>query len=498
MDVLANLLGGFQGAFSPTYLMICLLGVLLGQIVGALPGIGPSAAIALLLPITFGGDPTSALIMFAGIYAGSQYGGTLTSVLVNVPGEASGVMTAVDGHQMARQGRAGVALGIAAIGSFIAGTVGLVGLVLLAPALAGFALAFGPPEYFALVLLGLTCLAVVGDSVIKGLAMGVAGLLLSTVGIDSQTGVPRLNFGQLWLLDGIEFIVLAVALFGLGEVLATCNIGTAQPVIDKIGRMLPSREDWRAARWPIARGSVIGFIVGVLPGTGATIAAFVSYIVEKRLAKDPSRFGRGAIEGVAGPESANNGAVSGSFVPMFSLGVPGSGATAIMLGALIMYGLRPGPDLFHTNSDMIWTVIASMFIANVLLLILNLPLAGVFARLLRVPYKWLYPPIVAICITGVYSQANSIHDCWMLVVFGALGWGMKRYDWPIAPAVLGLVLGPMFETTLRQSMAMSHGSFSIFVTRPISAILVFGALLAVLTPVALHMISKARTRALAP
>ena len=498
MDVLANLLGGFQGAFSPTYLMICLLGVLLGQIVGALPGIGPSAAIALLLPITFGGDPTSALIMFAGIYAGSQYGGTLTSVLVNVPGEASGVMTAVDGHQMARQGRAGVALGIAAIGSFIAGTVGLVGLVLLAPALAGFALAFGPPEYFALVLLGLTCLAVVGDSVIKGLAMGVAGLLLSTVGIDSQTGVPRLNFGQLWLLDGIEFIVLAVALFGLGEVLATCNIGTAQPVIDKIGRMLPSREDWRAARWPIARGSVIGFIVGVLPGTGATIAAFVSYIVEKRLAKDPSRFGRGAIEGVAGPESANNGAVSGSFVPMFSLGVPGSGATAIMLGALIMYGLRPGPDLFHTNSDMIWTVIASMFIANVLLLILNLPLAGVFARLLRVPYKWLYPPIVAICITGVYSQANSIHDCWMLVVFGALGWGMKRYDWPIAPAVLGLVLGPMFETTLRQSMTMSHGSFSIFVTRPISAILFFGALLAVLTPVALHMISKARTRALAP
>jgi putative tricarboxylic transport membrane protein len=490
MDALASLAGGFASAVSPTYLLLAIVGVLVGQIVGALPGIGPSAAIALLLPLTFGGDPTGSLIMFAGIYAGSQYGGTLTSVLVNVPGEASGVMTAVDGHQMARQGRAGVALGVAAIGSFIAGTTGLLGLAIFAPALASMALAFGPPEYFALVLLGLTCLAVVGDSVLRGLATGVAGLILSTIGIDSQTGVPRFHFGQLWLLDGIEFTVLAVSLFGFGEVLATCNAGTTSKVIEKLGRILPSREDWKAVRGPIARGSVIGFIIGALPGTGATIAAFVSYIVEKRIAKDPSRFGRGAIEGVAGPEAANNGAVSGAFVPMFSLGVPGSGATAIMLGALIMYGLRPGPDLFNSHSSLIWTVIASMFIANVMLLVLNLPLAGLFAKLLRVPYKWLYPPIVAICITGVFSQANSIEDCWMLVVFGAVGWGMKRYGWPIAPAVLGLVLGPMFETTLRQSLTMSQGDFSIFLTRPIAGGLIAATFVALALPVVLRIVIK--------
>lgn len=494
MDALASLAGGFASAISPGYLLVAVTGVMIGQIVGALPGIGPSAAIALLLPLTFGGDPTASLIMFAGIYTGSQYGGTLTSVLVNVPGEASGVMTAVDGHQMARQGRAGVALGIAAIGSFIAGTTGLVGLTIFAPALASLALAFGPPEYFALVLLGLTCLAVVGDSVLRGLATGIAGLILSTIGIDSQTGIPRLHFGQLWLLDGIEFTVLAVSLFGFGEVLASCNAGSASKPVEKLGRLLPSREDWQVARGPIARGSLIGFIIGALPGTGATISAFVAYIVEKRLAKDKSRFGFGAIEGVAGPEAANNGAVSGAFVPMFSLGVPGSGATAIMLGALIMYGLRPGPDLFNSHASLIWTVIASMFIANALLLLLNLPLAGLFAKLLRIPYRWLYPPIVAICITGVYSQANSIEDCWMLVVFGAVGWGMKRYGWPIAPAVLGLVLGPMFETTLRQSLTMSQGDFTIFLTRPISGGLIAATLIALVLPVLLRLIFTKRIR----
>ncbi len=491
MEILTGLLDGFATALTPTNFLLAILGVLLGQIVGALPGIGPSTAIALLLPLTFGADPAGAMIMFAGIYAGSHYGGTLTSVLIHVPGESSGVMTAVDGHQMARQGRAGVALGVAAIGSFIAGTVGVVGLMLLAPSLARLALAFGPPEYFALILLGLTALAAVGDSVLRGLATGVFGLLLGTMGIDPQTGVPRFHFDALWLLDGIDFIVVAVALFGLGEVLATCNLGAAQAVVGKVRGVIPRGEDWRRSRGAIARGTIIGFLVGVLPGTGATIASFVAYIVEKKVAKDPSRFGKGAIEGVAGPEAANNAAVSGAFVPMFALGVPGSGTTAIMLGALIMFGLRPGPALFADNADIVWAVIASMYIANVILLILNLPLAGLFARLLTIPYSWLYPPIVAICITGVYSQANSIADCWMMLGFGALGWAMKRHGWPAAPLILGLVLGPMFETALRQSLTLSHGSGMIFLSRPISAVLIVAAAVAVLAPPTVAWLQRA-------
>ena len=379
-----ELMNGFASALTPTHLAMCFAGVALGQIVGVLPGIGPSAAIALLLPLTYGSSPTAAIIMFAGIYYGAQYGGTLTSVLISVPGEASTVMTSIDGHQMALQGRGGVALGIAAIGSFIAGTLGTLGLMLLAPPLARGALAFGPPEYFALVVLGLTALAAVGSSLSKGLATGVLGLVLGTIGIDPQTGVSRFDFGFVWLLDGIEFIVLTVALFGVGEVLATCTMGTVRPVVEVKG-MLPTREDWRASRMPILRGSFIGFVVGVLPATGATIASFVAYIVEKKLARDPSRFGHGAIEGVAGPEASNNAAAAGAMVPMLALGVPGSGTTAVILGALIMFGLRPGPEMFEKNSELVWAVIASMYIGNVLLLLMNLPLAGLFAKLLKVP-----------------------------------------------------------------------------------------------------------------
>jgi putative tricarboxylic transport membrane protein len=481
MESLNLLLSGFAAALTFKHLAMCFLGVLMGQMVGVLPGIGPSAAIALLLPLTFGADPTSAIILFAGIYYGSQYGGTLTSVLVSVPGESSTVMTSIDGYQMALQGRAGPALGIAAIGSFIAGTVGTIGLMLLAPALAQAALAFGPPEYFALVVLGLTALAAVGASVLKGLVAGVAGLLLGTIGIDPQNGVARFDFGQTWLLDGVEFIVLTVALFGVGEVVASCALGVTRPVAD-VKSALPTWADWRASRMPILRGTTIGFLVGVLPATGATIASFIAYIVEKKLAKDPSRFGKGAIEGVAGPEASNNAAAAGAMVPMLSLGVPGSGTTAIILGALIMFGIRPGPELFAKNADLVWAVIASMYIGNVILLVMNLPLAGVFARLLKVPYRWLYPPILALCIAGVYSQANSVEDCWLLVGFGALGWMMKRYDWPAAPMVLGLVLGPLFESALRQSLTLSHGSGAIFVSRPISAGLLAFALIAVSAP----------------
>jgi putative tricarboxylic transport membrane protein len=488
MQPFVDLAYGFAAAITPTHLMMCFAGVLLGQIVGILPGIGPSAAIALLLPLTFGADPTAAIIMFAGIYYGAQYGGTLTSVLISVPGESSTVMTSIDGYQMALQGRAGSALGIAAIASFIAGTVGTLGLMLIAPPLAHAALAFGPPEYFALVVLGLTALAAVGDSVLKGLAAGVAGLLLATIGIDPQTGVSRFAFGQVWLLDGLEFIVLTVALFGVGEVVASCAAASSRPVAD-VASALPTRADWRASRAAIARGSMIGFLVGVLPATGATIASFVAYIVEKKVAADPSRFGKGAIEGVAGPEASNNAASAGAMVPMLSLGVPGSGTTAIILGALIMFGLRPGPELFQKNAELVWAVIASMYIGNLILLVMNLPLAGLFAQLLKIPYKWLYPPILALCIAGVFSQANSIEDCWLLVGFGALGWLMKRYDWPAAPMVLGLVLGPLFESALRQSLTLSHGSGVIFLVRPISGVLIAAAAIAVLTPLFVRFIA---------
>jgi putative tricarboxylic transport membrane protein len=481
MDALSQLAAGFAAALTPAHIAMCFLGVTLGQVVGILPGIGPAAAIALLLPITFGLDPTAALILFAGIYYGSQYGGTLTSVLVSVPGESSTVMTAIDGYQMALQGRAGAALGIAAIGSFIAGTLGTIGLMLIAPPLAQMALAFGPPEYFALVVLGLTALAAVGGSVIKGLVMGVAGLALGTMGIDPQVGIPRYDFGQVWLLDGIEFIVLTVALFGLGEVLSSCTEAATRPVA-KVTNVLPTRDDWRRSRWPIARGSVIGFIIGVLPATGATIASFVAYIVEKKVSKTPERFGKGAIEGVAGPEASNNAAASGALVPMLSLGVPGSGTTAVILGALLMFGVRPGPEMFTTNATLVWALIASMLIGNVILLIMNLPLAGVFARLLMVPYSWLYPPIIALCVAGVYSQANSIEDCWLLVGFGALGWLMRRHDWPMPPMVLGLVLSPLLESSMRQSLTLSLGDPTIFVTRPLSAGLLAFALLAVAIP----------------
>jgi putative tricarboxylic transport membrane protein len=487
-----DLMNGFASALTPAHLLMCFAGVALGQIVGVLPGIGPSAAIALLLPLTYGSSPTAAIIMFAGIYYGAQYGGTLTSVLISVPGESSTVMTSIDGHQMALQGRGGVALGIAAIGSFVAGTLGTLGLMLLAPPLARAALAFGPPEYFALVVLGLTALAAVGSSLLKGLATGVLGLILGTIGIDPQTGVSRFDFGFVWLLDGIEFIVLTVALFGVGEVLASCTMGAARSVAD-IRDVLPTRADLRASSMPVLRGSFIGFVIGVLPATGATIASFVAYIVEKKVARDPSRFGRGAIEGVAGPEASNNAAAAGAMVPMLALGVPGSGTTAVILGALIMFGLRPGPEMFDKNAELVWAVIASMYIGNALLLVMNLPLAGLFARLLKVPYHWLYPPILALCVAGVYSQANSLEDCWLLIGFGVLGWLMKRYDWPAAPMILGLVLGPLLETALRQSLTLSHGSGLIFLSRPISGILLVAAFLAVAAPPFLALATRVRS-----
>jgi putative tricarboxylic transport membrane protein len=488
MDVFSSLGLGFSVAFQWHNLAFCLLGVMLGQVIGALPGIGPAAGIALLLPLTFGGDPIASTIMFAGIYYGAQYGGTITSVLISIPGESSTVMTSLDGHQMALQGRAGPALGMAAVASFIAGTISTIGLMLAAPLLARGALAFGPPEYFALVVLGLCALALVGGSLIKGLIMGVLGLAVSTVGMDPQIGTPRFTFDQVWLLSGFEFLVLAVAFYGVGEVLASVTQdNTGRLVGTKIKHPYPTREDLWVCRWPILRGTVIGYFIGVLPGAGATIASFMAYAVEKKVSRTPERFGKGAIEGVAAPEASNNAAATGAMVPMFALGIPGSGTTAIMLGALVMFGLRPGPQLFDTNPELVWGIIASLYVGNLILLILNLPLAGVFALLLRVPYAVLYPVILAICVAGVYSQANSTDDLWVMIGFGLLGYLMKKYDYSAAPLVLGLVLGPMFENALRQSLTLSHGGLGIFFDRPISATLLIATGIAVLAPVALHL-----------
>jgi putative tricarboxylic transport membrane protein len=465
-----TLLGhGFALLLTPKYLLFCFTGVLLGQVIGVLPGIGPAAGIAVLLPLTFGGDPTASVTMFAGIYYGAYYGGTITSVLVRIPGEAATVMTSLDGYELARQGRAGAALGIAAIASFIAGTVSALGLTFAAPALARGALAFGPQEYLILVVMGLCALALVGGSLLKGLIMGVLGLCLATIGVDPQIGNPRFTFGQLWLLDGIEFLVLAVAFFGIGEVLASA--ADPPPPVEfeaEVTSVYPTLADWVATRWAILRGTVIGFFIGVLPGAGATIASFIAYAVEKKVSKTPERFGKGAIEAVAAPEAANNSASIGAMVPMFALGIPGSNTTAIMLGALIMFGLRPGPALFEQNPDFVWTVVASLYLGNVILLVLNLPLVGLFARIAKAPYALLYPVILALCIAGVYSQSNSMTDLWFMCGFGVVGFFMKRYDYPAAPLVLGLVLEPLFENALRQSMTLSHGSLSFVVTRPLA------------------------------
>ncbi|MGQ0663374.1 MAG: tripartite tricarboxylate transporter permease [Pseudomonadota bacterium] len=493
MDILAHIAQGFAVALSLKYLLFCLLGVVLGQVIGVLPGIGPSTAIAVLLPLTFGGDPIASTIMFAGIYYGAYYGGTITSILVKIPGESASVMTSLDGYELARQGRAGPALGIAAIASFIAGTAGTVGLMLAAPALAQVALAFGPPEYFALVVMGLTALALVGGSLIKGLLMGAVGLAVATMGTDPQIGNPRFTFGQLWLLDGIDFLVLAVAFFGVGEVLASAEKNLPAVVVEtRIRNIYPNRADWLACRWAILRGTAIGYVIGVLPGAGATIASFIAYAVEKRVSKHPERFGTGVMEAVAAPEAANNSASAGAMVPMFALGIPGSNTTAIMLGALIMYGLRPGPQLFEQHPDLVWAVIASMYIGNAVLLVLNLPLAGLFAFLLRIPYAVLYPIILALCIAGVYSQANSLDDVWLMSGLGVLGYYMKKYDFPAAPLVLGLVLEPLFENALRQSLTLSHGNMAIFVTRPVSALLLLATAAALLGPLAYRLWRKRR------
>jgi putative tricarboxylic transport membrane protein len=484
MGTLHSLIYGFTITLTPVNLLYCFSGVLLGTLVGVLPGLGPSATIALLLPLIFHAPPVSSIIMLAGICYGAQYGGSTTSILLNIPGEASSVVTRIDGYQMAKQGRAGPALGIAAFGSFIAGTTGVVGLMLFAPTLARFALRFGPPEFFSLALMSLTLVTYVSrGSLIRSLVMACLGLCLCVVGMDPITARSRFTFGLSGLMDGFELVYVAMGLFGLSEVLV--NLGgslKAEMVETKISGLLPTRQDWKDSAKPIARGTVVGFFLGMLPGFGSSITTFVSYALEKRFSKHPERFGRGALEGVAGPESANNAASTGTFIPLLSLGIPVNPSTAILVGALLILNIQPGPLLITTKPDLFWGVVASMYVGNVMLVLLNLPLIGLWVQMLKIPYSLLYVFIVLLCQIGAYSVNNDLNHVLLVNIFGLFGYMMKRYEFEGAPLILALVLGPMLERSLRRSLLMSDGSPAIFFTRPLSAAFLVCALLFLLSP----------------
>ena len=449
------------------------LGCLVGTLVGMLPGIGPLAGISILLPLTFGLDATKAIVMLAGIYYGSQYGGSTTSILLRIPGEAASVMTCIDGNAMAKKGRAGAALCIAAVGSFVAGTFGVVLLTLVAPPLADFALGFGPPEYTALLALGLIFLAYMSTgSLVRTLLMAALGLLLGTIGIDVMTGHFRYSFDIPELGDGIGIVPVAVGLFGLGEILSTPSRQVTSEVIrPRLRELWPSREEWRASAMPIARGSVLGFVIGIIPGSAHIISSFMSYALEKRISKTPEEFGKGAVAGVAGPESANNAASTGSFVPMLALGIPTGPVTAVLMAALLIHGVPPGPTLVNDHPSVFWGFVASMYVGNLMLLALNLPLVGVFVNLLRVPYAYLYPLIIMFCVIGVYGVNNSVVDVWIMLIMGVVGYGLKKFGFDPAPLVLGLVIAPILEMSLRQSLIMSDGTWTIFLQRPIALVL---------------------------
>ncbi len=484
METLQSLAYGFSIFLTPTNLFYCFLGVLMGTLVGILPGLGPAATISLLLPMIFHTSAVSSIIMLAGICYGAQYGGSTTSILLNIPGEASSVITCLDGHQMAKQGRAGPALGMAAFGSFIAGTLGIVGLMLFAPTLAKFALRFGPPEFFSLALMSLTLVTYVSKgSLIQSLVMACVGLVMSTVGMDPITSRARFTFGLTSLLDGFELVYVAMGFFGLSEVLSNLGHAFKQEILDsKIRNLLPTRQDWKDSAKPIARGTVLGFFLGILPGFGQAITTFVSYAVEKRFSKHPEQFGTGRIEGVAGPEAANNAASSGTFIPLLSLGIPVNPSTAILIGALLILGLQPGPLLISSRPDLFWGVVASMYIGNVMLVMLNLPLIGLWVQMLKVPYSLLYVLIVLLCQIGAYSVNNNVTDVLLINIFGLAGYLMKRYEFEGAPLILGLVLGPMLESSLRRALMMSDGSPMIFIARPLSAAFLIVAVFFLISP----------------
>jgi putative tricarboxylic transport membrane protein len=486
VDIFHNLILGFQVASSWENLLFCFVGVLIGTLIGVLPGIGPTTGVAILIPITFGMNATTAIITMAGVYYGAMYGGSTTSILINVPGESASVVTTLDGYQMAKHGRPGPALGMAALSSYIAGTFAVLMLTFLAPPLADYAVSFGPPEYFALTFMGLTLVTSLGgESPLKGLIAGAMGLLVACVGIDAISGVARFTFGQMYLLDGVGFIGMAVGLFAASEVLVNIEEPMQQVFTEaKLGflALFPNLQDWKDSFGALWRGSILGFIIGVLPGAGATIASFMAYGLEKRVSKHPEKFGTGVIEGVAAPEGANNAAAGGAMVSLLTLGIPGSGTTAVMLGALMIHGLRPGPMLFSTHPEFVWGLIASMYIGNIMLVILNMPLIGIWVKLLKVPYSVLMPLIITISAVGVFATDNNIFDMWVMFFFGVVGYFMRKMDYPPAPMVLALVLGPMVEMSLRQSLTISHGSLAIFFTRPISGVLTVIALISLFAP----------------
>jgi putative tricarboxylic transport membrane protein len=483
LEVLDKLLYGFSVALAPTNFLYCLIGVFIGTIVGVLPGLGVMNAVAILIPMTFGMNPTTAMIMLAGIYYGAMYGGSTTSILINTPGEAPAIMTTLDGYQMALQGRAGPALGISAFGSFIAGTFATVMLMVLAKPLVKVALSFGPTEYFSMLVLALCTLGgLMGESVTKGLLMAGFGIFLGTIGIDPVTGTERFTFGIPELMDGIGFLPVAIGLFAIAEVLLTAEAEMMRPVVEKIKGLLPSLKDWLDSKWAITRGTVIGFLIGCMPGGGATLASVVSYLVEKKVSKHPERFGKGAIEGVAGPETANNAASGGAMVPLLTLGIPSTGVSAVLLGALMLYGVRPGPLLFEKNPDLVWGLIASFYVGNTLLLVINLPLIGIWVQLLKVPFEKLLAFILVIAITGTYATNNSVTEVYIAVIFGVIGYLMKQADLPAAPVIMGIILGPLVETHFRRALIISNGDYSTFLTHPVSAVFLCAAVISVLYP----------------
>ncbi len=471
MIAMDNLILGFNILLTPANLFACFIGVFIGTLIGVLPGIGPVGTMAILLPITFSMGPTTAIILLSGIYYGAQYGGSTTSILVNIPGEIGSIVTCLDGYQMARQGRAGPALGMCAIGSFIGGTVSIFGLIFLTPSLAKLAIGFGPPELFSLILLGLMMVTSLGTgSVLKSMLMALLGMFISTIGKESIMGYGRFTLGSITLADGLGLAPVAVGMFGLGELLTNIEELKKQEVFKTtIKNLLPTLKDWLACRWTFIRSTLLGFFLGIFPGGGVTVSTFFAYGLERRCSKHPEKFGTGVIEGVCAPETANNAATSGSMVPLLALGVPPNGVMAMLLGALIVHGIQPGPFFINEHPDLFWGIIASLFIGNIMLLVLNLPLIGLWLQLLRVPHRLLFPLIITFCFIGVYSLNNNIFELFIMIVFGFLGYLTQKIKYPPGPFLLGLVLGPMLEVSLRQSMTISQGDPAIFIQRPLSA-----------------------------
>ena len=484
MDFFSNILLGFQVVLEPTNLLLCAIGVVVGTLVGVLPGIGPIGAIALLFPAVVQASPSSMLIVMAGVFYGAQYGGSTTSILVNIPGEASSVITCIEGYQMARKGRAGPALGIAACGSFIAGTLSVMGLMFISRPLANAALKFGPPEYFAVICAGLIIVTYLAQySIVKALMMALVGIVLGNVGLDMITSLPRLTLGMDALIDGIPMVPLFMGLFGISEILINIdqNLDTQDIFQSRVKNLWPSLKDWGESKWAIFRGTIIGFFLGLLPGAGGVLSSFVSYAVEKKLSKHPEKFGTGVIEGVAAPESANNAGTGASMIPLLALGLPTNITMAMFFGALLVHGIQPGPLLITEHPDIFWGLIASMYLGNVFLLILNMPMIGIWVQVLKIPYRILFPLILLFCLIGAYSNNNSSADLIMMIIFGAAGYLMKKFRYEPAPLVLAFVLGPMLEKALRQSLLISQGNFSIFLTRPISVIVLAFAFLLLLS-----------------